>query len=112
MRPDWALRMFRLLSPTGKLICLEFPTWKDPVSAGPPWGLRPEFYVAHLSRPGVHLPYDKQGYLQKDELGEEPDLESAKTSRRLERVERIRAEKTHDYGVEGNVDWISVWQHC
>lgn len=106
--------MLRLLSPTGKLVCLEFPTWKDPVSAGPPFGLRPEFYTAHLARPGVHLPYDSQGYLEKDALewgGREVDLESSATARRLERVAHIRAEKTHDYGIEGNVDWVSVWQH-
>lgn len=104
--------MLHLLSPTGTLVCLEFPTWKDPVSAGPPYGLRPEFYVAHLSRPGVHLPYDSQGYLKKDALrGEEVDLESSSTARRLERVAHFRAEKTHDYGIDNNVDWISVWKH-
>lgn len=39
MRRDWAQRMSQLLSPTGKLICLEFPMWKPLTAQGPPWGL-------------------------------------------------------------------------
>jgi hypothetical protein len=40
MRKDWARRMFELLSPTGALLCLEFPMWKSLKAPGPPWGLR------------------------------------------------------------------------
>ena len=39
MRHDWAQRMSQLLSPTGMLICLEFPMWKPLTAPGPPWGL-------------------------------------------------------------------------
>ncbi len=39
MRPEWASRMADLLSPTGTLVCLEFPLYKDPTLPGPPWGL-------------------------------------------------------------------------
>ncbi|KAI9928457.1 hypothetical protein MW887_002502 [Aspergillus wentii] len=39
MRPQWASRMADLLAPTGQLVCLEFPMWKDPKLPGPPWGL-------------------------------------------------------------------------
>ena len=39
MRQDWARRMSELLSPTGVLICLEFPMWKPLKAQGPPWGL-------------------------------------------------------------------------
>lgn len=39
MRPQWAARMADLLSPTGMLVCLEFPMYKDPKLPGPPWGL-------------------------------------------------------------------------
>lgn len=39
MRHDWAQRMSQLLSPTGKLVCLEFPMWKPLTAPGPPWGL-------------------------------------------------------------------------
>lgn len=31
--------MSELLSPTGRLICLEFPMWKPLTAPGPPWGL-------------------------------------------------------------------------
>lgn len=31
--------MADLLSPTGMLVCLEFPLYKDPKLPGPPWGL-------------------------------------------------------------------------
>ncbi|KAI8941041.1 hypothetical protein NX059_002285 [Plenodomus lindquistii] len=40
MRKDWAERMSQLLSPTGVLICLEFPMWKPLKAPGPPWGLK------------------------------------------------------------------------
>lgn len=39
MRKDWAQRMAELLSPTGVLVCLEFPMWKPLKAQGPPWGL-------------------------------------------------------------------------
>ncbi|EAS30608.3 thiol methyltransferase [Coccidioides immitis RS] len=39
MRRQWASRMVDLLSPTGQVVCLEFPLWKDPSLPGPPWGL-------------------------------------------------------------------------
>ena len=39
MRKDWAERMKSLLSPTGVLVCLEFPMWKPLKVQGPPWGL-------------------------------------------------------------------------
>lgn len=40
MRAQWASRMADLLAPTGQLVCLEFPLWKDPKLPGPPWGLK------------------------------------------------------------------------
>ncbi|KAH9873026.1 hypothetical protein J1614_005422 [Plenodomus biglobosus] len=40
MRKDWAERMSQLLSPTGVLICLEFPMFKPLKAQGPPWGLK------------------------------------------------------------------------
>ncbi|PLB48524.1 thiol methyltransferase [Aspergillus steynii IBT 23096] len=40
MRLAWASRMADLLAPTGQLVCLEFPLWKDPKLPGPPWGLK------------------------------------------------------------------------
>lgn len=32
--------MRQLLSPSGILVCLEFPLWKSLDVAGPPWGLK------------------------------------------------------------------------
>ena len=104
--------MLQLVAPDGKLVCLEFPTWKDPKTAGPPFALRPEFYVAHLSRPGVHVPYNEDGYLAKDATsGEDLDLENGATARRLERISHFPSQKSHDYGIENNVDWVSIWKH-
>ncbi|RKK21513.1 hypothetical protein BFJ68_g17990 [Fusarium oxysporum] len=40
MRKDWGRRMSELLLPTGVLVCLEFPLYKDLKALGPPWGLR------------------------------------------------------------------------
>ncbi|KAE8150210.1 thiol methyltransferase [Aspergillus avenaceus] len=40
MRVNWAKRMNDLLAPTGHLVCLEFPLFKDPSLPGPPWGLK------------------------------------------------------------------------
>ena len=40
MRRDWARRMGELLSPSGTLVCLEFPLFKEPGEPGPPWPLR------------------------------------------------------------------------
>jgi hypothetical protein len=40
MRKDWAQRMKALLSPTGVLVCLEFPMFKPLKAPGPPWGLK------------------------------------------------------------------------
>ncbi|KAH6635909.1 S-adenosyl-L-methionine-dependent methyltransferase [Chaetomium tenue] len=40
MRKDWAQRMQELVRPTGVLVCLEFPLYKDLKADGPPWGLQ------------------------------------------------------------------------
>ncbi|SPO02436.1 uncharacterized protein DNG_05109 [Cephalotrichum gorgonifer] len=40
MRKDWARRMEELLSPSGILVCLEFPLFKEPSEPGPPWPLK------------------------------------------------------------------------
>lgn len=38
-RGKWAERMAELIKPGGKLVCLEFPMYKDPKLPGPPWGV-------------------------------------------------------------------------
>lgn len=53
-RRDWAKSMARVLRPGGLLICLEFPLYKDPTFAGPPWGLKGVHWnVLSLGHSGV-----------------------------------------------------------
>ncbi|CAD0094225.1 unnamed protein product [Aureobasidium vineae] len=97
----WAARQSSLLSPTGRLICLEFPTYKPPSTGGPPWALRPETYLAHLSQPGKEVEYDKEGFAVWKE-GETPGNGA------LERIAHWKPERTHKIG-EGT-DNVSVWK--
>ncbi|KAL8760689.1 MAG: hypothetical protein Q9184_003136 [Pyrenodesmia sp. 2 TL-2023] len=104
MRPAWAQRTSQLLSrkPPGHLICLEFPTYKDPSTGGPPFGLTPETYLEHLSHPGKELPYDESGHVKVESSGRS-DPEG------LERIDHWQPERTHAIGK--GTDWISVWRH-
>jgi hypothetical protein len=91
--------MSNLLSPTGKLICLEFPLYKEASLGGPPFALREESYLQHLSWPGDKLDY-KDGYVVPKEGHNEASLV---------RVDRWFPKRTHKAG-EGT-DHISVWSH-
>jgi hypothetical protein len=102
MRPAWALRQSQLLAPHGKLICLEFPTYKDPLTGGPPFGLTPETYVQHLGHPGETVPYDEHGHV-------ESSVPREINSTALVRVAHWQPERTHEIGK--GTDWISVWRH-
>ena len=104
MRPAWSVRMSQLLAPSpgGNLICVEFPTYKDPLSGGPPWALPSNVYLEHLSHPGEELAYDEGGHIRQDVLRRaSPDG--------LERVAHWQPERTHEIGK--GTDWISVWRH-
>ena len=95
--------MSELLSEHGNLVCLQFPTHRDPRSGGPPWALPGQVYVEHLSHPGEEVPYD-----------EETGLVKANPLRRaseggLERVAYWMPERTHAAGK--GTDWVSVWRH-
>ncbi|KAL8732207.1 MAG: hypothetical protein Q9166_002955 [cf. Caloplaca sp. 2 TL-2023] len=96
-------RMVQLLStaPSGHLICVEFPTYKDPSIGGPPYGLTPQTYLEHLSHPGEKLPYDETGHVIVGSQ-DQPKLES------LERLDHWEPERTHEIGK--GTDWISVWR--
>lgn len=61
MRKDWARRMADLLSPSGLLICLEFPMWKPLKAQGPPWGLNGVY--SNLLRDGADGLVDESGQL-------------------------------------------------
>lgn len=96
MRRDWTRRMSELLQPDGLLVCLEFPLWKDPREAGPPWGLRGVYWEL-LARGGDGLPREYN-----DE--EPPPAENAE----FKRVLRVKPERSHEIGK--SMDMISVWQ--
>ncbi|ODH26282.1 hypothetical protein ACO22_04703 [Paracoccidioides brasiliensis] len=107
LRPRWALRMSQLLAPSphGNLICLEFPTAKDPAAMGPPFASPPAAYMEHLSHPGEDVVYEN-GYVKSDPLrGASPNG--------LERVAHWQPERTHAVGKDeaGNVqDWVAIWR--
>ena len=94
--------MAKLLSPEGRLVCIEFPTYKDPAEGGPPWALPPEVYEAHLSKPRKGIPYDDNGKVILDNGAGEVDKEG------LIRVAHFKPERTFEVGK--GTDWISVWR--
>ncbi|MCJ1339000.1 hypothetical protein MMC09_004289 [Bachmanniomyces sp. S44760] len=104
MRPAWALRHSQLLASGvgSNLICLEFPSYKDPSNGGPPYGLQAQVYMEHLSHPGEQIPYHGNGFIQ-----ENPSRRAS--SNGLERVARWQPERTHEIGK--GTDWISIWRH-
>jgi hypothetical protein len=109
MRPDWAMRMSQLLSPSplGNLICLEFPTTKDLSIGGPPYGSPSKAYVEHLSHPGEQIPYDANGNVKSNPLRQA-------SPEGLERVAHFTPKDTHRVGKDeqGNVtDFIAIWRH-
>ncbi len=104
LRPQWALRHSQLLAraPFGNLICIEFPTNKDPKTGGPPYALPPKVYFEHLSHPGTHILYDEAGHVKEGTLGE-PSVEG------LDRIAHWQPERTHAIGK--GTDWVSIWRH-
>lgn len=96
--------MSQLLSTdaSARLVCLEFPTFKEPHTGGPPFGLRPEVYVAHLGHPGERLPYTDAGYPNEANEGVPEDG-------KLERIAHWQPERTHSVGQ--GTDWIGIWRH-
>ncbi|KAL8775036.1 MAG: hypothetical protein Q9209_000515 [Squamulea sp. 1 TL-2023] len=104
MRPAWSQRILQLLAtdPPGCLICLEFPTYKDPSLGGPPFGLTPQTYLEHLGHPGEKLPYDEFGHVLAGSQ-RQPKSDS------LERLDHWQPERTHEIGK--GTDWVSVWRH-
>lgn len=100
--------MSELLNPNGgRLVCLEWPLRKPLSTGGPPWGLIPETYVAHLSHPGEELKYNESGPV----LESLPATSSPSALRQLARIKPTRTFKsgTDEAGVP--FDFISVWSH-
>jgi len=102
LRPAWSDRMSSLLSPTGRLICLEFPTYKPPSTGGPPWALPPVVYEEILTRPGEEIQYDKEGNV----VVQMPVKDNAKA---LVRTAHWQPERTHEVGK--GTDWVGIWKH-
>ncbi|GJC98138.1 thiopurine S-Methyltransferase [Colletotrichum higginsianum] len=110
-RSSWATRMATLLSPRGRLVCLEFPSGKPLSQPGPPWGLTPEIYLALLSRPGEPLEFSSS-----TQAGDAADVVVVPPFREdgLRRLELVKPTRTHRAGMneDGTVrDWIHVWSH-
>ncbi|KAG9238140.1 thiol methyltransferas-like protein [Amylocarpus encephaloides] len=107
LRPAWSKRFKDLLAPGGRIVCVEFPTYKPHSTGGPPWALPPKVYMAHLSRPGQELPYAEESGLQESELGDaSPDG--------LQCIAHFQPKRTHNggYDEQGKItDWVSVWAH-
>jgi hypothetical protein len=93
--------MVELLAPGGTLICLEFPTYKEPSTGGPPFGIKPETYEMLLPFPGEEPEYDSEGYVIKQERPPNP--------KGLTRVAHWQAERTHPIGQ--GTDWVGLWKH-
>jgi hypothetical protein len=93
MRKDWGRRISELLLPTGVLVCLEFPLYKDLKALGPPWGLRGVYWDI-LAQGG-------DGII--DEPGEE--IEPARGS--FKRVFHSQPPRSYENGK--GTDMISIW---
>lgn len=102
MRHHWALRYLQLASPhpETRLICLEFPTYKEPSTGGPPFAVPSPVYAAHLGNPGAEQPYDAEGNL----LERVQEVKSPC----FYRIAHWKAERTHEVGK--GTDWVSVWK--
>ncbi|KAL9105051.1 MAG: hypothetical protein Q9163_000064 [Psora crenata] len=102
LRPEWASRMSKLLASQGSLICVEFPSAKDPKTGGPPFAVPPSVYVQHLAHPGEELLYNEDGHVRED-------LHLPTNSAALARIAHWQPARTHEIG-EGQ-DWVSIWKH-
>ncbi|KAI8716745.1 Thiopurine S-methyltransferase [Fusarium sp. LHS14.1] len=102
-RPAWSLRYSQLASQTNdtRLICVEFPTYKEYSSGGPPFGVPPPVYVGHLGQPGVQLPYTTEG-IPATEGAPKSDAEG------FERIAHWQPSVTHEAGK--GTDWVSIWK--
>lgn len=109
--------MSQLLSPSGRLVCLEWPSTKPLQHAGPPWPLRPDIYLAHLLRPGDEVPYAADGQLLAGGpagTGPASDAGGGGRGGGLRRLAHVKPRRTYKsgYDADGNVtDNISVWAH-
>lgn len=102
LRPKWAARMSKLLAPTGRLICIEYPLGKDPKTGGPPHGLERELYEQLFAKPGEEVRYNDSGHVCEDRSGD-------KTASALVKVEDWQPPRIFD-DQKGQI-MVSVWKH-
>ncbi|KAI0201951.1 S-adenosyl-L-methionine-dependent methyltransferase [Astrocystis sublimbata] len=107
MRPAWASKMKSLLGPSGRLVCLEFPSEKTLSEKGPPWAAPPTEYLGYLSNPGLQPRIDESGGIVVEDIG-------SPAPGGLKRLLHMKPRRTHEGGMkEGRVqDCISVWAHA
>ncbi|KAI0451069.1 S-adenosyl-L-methionine-dependent methyltransferase [Xylaria acuta] len=107
MRPAWASKMKSLLSPGGRLVCLEFPSAKRSNEPGPPWAAPPTEYLGYLSNPGCQPRTNEHG-------GVIPGQTESLVPGGLKRLLHMKPKRTHESGTkDGRVqDYISVWAHA
>lgn len=98
MRRDWARRMGELLAPSGVLVCLEFPLYKDLKLPGPPWGLREGVYWDLLAGGG-------NGMIEDEEVAKAATQGPAGGV--FERVQYVKPPRS--YEVAKGTDMLSVW---
>ncbi|KEF51061.1 uncharacterized protein A1O9_12877 [Exophiala aquamarina CBS 119918] len=97
MRQAWARQMQELLSPTGILICLEFPLYKDLDVVGPPWGLKGVYWnLLAKGGDGILLGTESSGEVQSVQHGP------------FKRVLYYKPERSYEQG--RGMDMVSVWK--
>lgn len=88
--------MSELLKPSGYLICLEFPLWKDASLPGPPWGMKGVYWDL-LSEGG-------DGLLQ----GGSEQAKPTSCNGHFERVQYFAPARSFEQG--RGADMMSVWR--
>lgn len=127
-RPQWAARMQQLLArPSGRLICLEFPTGKHSSTGGPPYSAAFRYYQLHLSNPGNNeiITYGEKNQSAHQAPGEDNHQaqeewtinadSGTSTGPGFAMILRFKPNVTHESGQSDQGpfgrDWVSVWGH-
>lgn len=93
--------MAELLSPSGTLICVEFPLGKDPKLGGPPHGLQDELYDQLFNNPGREIQYNASGHVSEDRRAE-------KSPNALVRIETWKPERMFEGQEKSTL--VSLWR--
>src|SRR5437763_1784372 len=101
MRQRWGERMSNIVYPSGLLVCLEFPLYKDPAIPGPPWGVSEGVYWDVLVRGGP-------GIVDDPSLRECQDSQCKDQRGSFVRFLRIKPQRSHVAGK--GTDMLSIWR--